>query len=72
MSEKVKAAVVRRREAAKPDDGFHWEEWRNGRLWSHGWHNGTKLDGKDASKWVWGLDVAIPVSALDDLLKKES
>lgn len=72
MSEKVKAAVLRRRDATKPNDGFHWEEWRNGRRWSHGWHNGTKLDGKDAIMQVVALDVAIPVSALDDLLKKES
>ncbi len=31
------------------EDGFHWEEWRGGKLISYGWHNGGVPSGKDAS-----------------------
>lgn len=31
------------------EDGFHWEEWRGGKLFAYGWHNGTTPSGEDAT-----------------------
>ncbi len=52
-----------------PSDGFHWEEWRNGRLIYSGYHDGTELDGKDASAITKSLRIPIPYSAIERLYK---
>lgn len=50
--------------AAPSDDGFHWEEWRGGRLYRRGHHDGTVLSGADAVFSEEQLMQPIPMSAL--------
>lgn len=52
-------------------DGFRWEQWRNGVLWMRGAHNGSTLDGKDASWQHKEFCVAIPLSVVEHLLNAD-
>ncbi len=54
---------------APPIDGFHWEEWRDGKLLVRGYHDGTTLDGKDAQRDQRALCQAISYSALEKALR---
>ena len=49
-------------------DGFYWEERRNGVLITKGRHNGTTLDGKDATWKEEALCIAVSYSAIDKML----
>jgi hypothetical protein len=53
-----------------PSDGFHWEEWRDGVLIRSGHHNGSTLDGKDATYDSAALRVAISAEDFEKVYPK--
>jgi hypothetical protein len=59
--------MIKRRPMPPKEDGFHWEEWRNGAMVEQGYHDGTKLGGEDAHRVETALCQAITFTELDDL-----
>lgn len=53
------------------EDGFHWEEWRGGKLVSYGWHNGGVPSGKDATDSTCTDVRNLPESQFDRVYKEE-
>lgn len=46
-------------------DGFHWEEWRDGVLISRGWNDAVEQPVWNASCQVSELCIAIPASVFE-------
>lgn len=60
--------MTKRKRVEPKQDGFHWEEWRDGVLISRGWNDATEQPMWNASRQVSELCVAITASAFEEAM----
>lgn len=66
LCQNCKDGMVKRNELKQ--DGFHWEEWRDGVLISKGWNDATEQPLWNASRQVSELCVTITDKMIDEAL----